>query len=67
MGVAEHFFPHPNEWRLGDIDKPLDQITVKDLTQCITEKISSKAKCLEVWESILGEMDWRTVLRSKTL
>ena len=26
-GIAESFFPCPQEWRLGDTDKPLDKVT----------------------------------------
>lgn len=32
VGIAESFFPDPNEWRFEGLDKPLDKIDVRSLT-----------------------------------
>ena len=46
-GIAESFFPCPNEWRLGDINKPLDKITVKDLTGALTRAVAKPPSCFK--------------------
>ncbi len=61
MGVAEATFPHPKEWRLGDIDKPLDKITVSDLSRAFARKVSAVPSCKKAWETILGPVDWHAV------
>jgi hypothetical protein len=61
LGVAEATFPHPSEWRLGDIDKPLDRITVSDLSRAFARKESKTPSCKEAWEKILGPIDWHAV------
>ena len=32
LGVAESTYPQPQDWSLADIGKPLDTVTVRDLT-----------------------------------
>ena len=46
-GIAESFFPCPQEWRLGDIDKPLDKITVRDLTGAFTRAVAKPPSCFK--------------------
>ena len=56
VGIAESTFPHPKEWRLGDIDKPLDEVTVKDLTRSLTRKICKPPSCIANWSKKLPEV-----------
>ena len=60
-GMAEAIFPHPKEWRLGDIDLPLDMITVSDLSRAFARTIASPPSCKSAWEKILGPVDWHAV------
>ena len=60
-GIAESSFPHPKEWRLGAIDKDLDEITVKDLTKEFTRKGIKEPSCIEAWRKRLGELNWRGI------
>ena len=62
VGVAERMFPHPKDWRLGDIYKPLDRILVRDLTRCFTERLTKPPNCLAAWDKRLPGIHWRTLL-----
>ena len=57
MGIAESTFPHPSEWRLGDIDKPLDEVTVRDLTRSLTRKLCKPPTCIAAWKIKLPEVN----------
>jgi len=56
MGIAEMSFPHPSEWRLTGIDKPLDKIRVKDLTRAYAEQHHVDPSCLAAWAQRIGEL-----------
>jgi len=58
VGVADITFPHPEEWRFEGIDKPLDTITVRDLTRAFSAKGFKEPSCKKKWEAILGAIDW---------
>jgi len=60
-GIAESFFPCPKEWRLGDINKPLDKITVKDLTGALTRAIAKPPSCFKKWQGKFPGLDLRGV------
>ena len=60
--IEESFYPNPKDWTLGNIYKPLNLITVRDLTWSFTERISSDPTSKAKWENILGGIDWRTLL-----
>ena len=62
VGIGERVFPHPNDWRLGDICKPLHKIEVKDLTRCFTEGISKRPNFMKAWDSRVPGLDYRTLL-----
>ena len=53
VGVAESHFPHPNEWTLGGINKPLDKITTRDLTREFTDKITKAPSCVKKWLEVI--------------
>jgi hypothetical protein len=63
VGVAERVFPHPQEWRLGDIDKPLDKVEVRDITRSFTEGSAKPPNCLAKWLELGMIIDWRTFLQ----
>ena len=56
MGSAATTFPHPKSWRLGNIDKDLDRIEVKDITRAISEREWVPPSCLAAWLTRLGQM-----------
>ena len=60
-GIAESFFPCPQEWRLGDIDKPLDKVTVKDLTGAFTRAVAKPPSCFKKWQGKFQGLDLRGV------
>jgi len=60
-GIAEHFFPHPKEWRLGDIDKDLDKVQVRDLTAALIRLEAKLPTCFKSWGIKLPELDLRSV------
>jgi hypothetical protein len=60
-GIAESFFPCPQEWRLGDIDKPLDKVTVKDLTGAFTRAEAKPPSCFKKWQGKFQGLDLRGV------
>ena len=61
-GIAESTFPHPDQWRLGDTDKPLDRIGVRDLTLAFVRPMVKQPSCKEAWERRLGSpVDWQGV------
>ena len=49
VGVAEAFFPHPKEWRLGSMDCPIDEASVKRLTKAIHAPMLAEPSCLKAW------------------
>ena len=62
VGIAESTFPHPEEWRLGCIDKPLDKIRVRDLTKEFTRKLVKEPSCKKAWQKTLNvEPNWRGI------
>lgn len=61
VGDAETTFPHPAEWRLKGIDKPLDKVTVRDLTAAFTRQRVGAPTCKRKWEAELGQLDWRGI------
>ena len=60
-GVAESFFPNPKEWRLGDICKDLDKITVRDLTGALTRTHAKPPSCFKAWEMIFPDIHLREI------
>ena len=56
VGIAESVFPHPEEWRLGRIDKELDRVDVRDLTRAISEPALVQPSCLQAWAGRIGEL-----------
>ena len=62
IGPAERAFPHPEDWRLGSICKPINQVEVRDLTYCFTEKLVKLPNCLAKWDTIVEGIHWRTFL-----
>ena len=56
VGVAELFFPHPKEWRLGAIDKDLDKIVIKDITTAMLLAIQIAPSCIAAWAQRIGEL-----------
>jgi hypothetical protein len=62
VGIKERMFPHPTEWRLGDISKPLDKIEIKDLTRTLTEGIAKAPNCLAAWDKRIEGIDHRMLL-----
>ena len=60
-GIAESTFPHPKEWRLGDIDKPLDKIQVKELTAAFTRKLTTQPSCIQAWLKRFPTLDMRSI------
>ena len=61
VGIAEASWPHPERWRLADIDKPLDGIGVRDMTRAFARRVAKQPNCKRKWEGILGEIDWQGV------
>ena len=51
----------PNEWRLGDINKPLDKITVRDLTGALTRAVAKPPSCFKKWQRKFPGLDLRGV------
>ena len=49
VGIAESTFPHPKEWRLGDLAEDLDKLTVKALTGALTRLRTKSPTCLTKW------------------
>ena len=60
--IEEAFFPNPKDWSLGDINKPLYAIGVRDLTWSFTSRLSSAPSSKAKWDSLLGGVDWRTLM-----
>ena len=60
-GISESFFPHPERWRLEGIDKPLDLITVKDLTRALTRQFSEPPTCFTSWPKRFEHIDLRGI------
>ena len=56
MGPAESTFPHPQEWRLEGVDKPLDKVTVKDMTRAITGRATVTPSCVAAWAKRIGAL-----------
>ena len=50
VGMAESFFPHPNEWRFEGCDTPLDRFDTRTLTAFFTSLNSVPPSCLKAWE-----------------
>lgn len=61
VGIAEASWPHPERWRLADIDKPLDGIGVRDMTRAFARRVAKQPNCKRKWEGILGEVNWQGV------
>ena len=65
IGVAESLFPHPKEWRLGNTNCPLDELTVKVLTAEFTSNLTRPPSCVSKWEKVTsgsGGIDVRTMM-----
>ena len=60
--IEEAFFPNPKDWELGDINKPLHAIGVRDLTWSFTNRLSAPPTSKGKWEKLLGGLNWRTLL-----
>ena len=61
-GMADDFYPSPEDWRLGAIDAPLDKVTVKMLTKEISSKTATPPSCKRAWEERLGkQIPWDLV------
>ena len=60
--IEEAVFPNPKDWSLGNIDKPLPAIGVRDLTWSFTQALSSPPTSKAKWEQLLGGIDWRTLM-----
>lgn len=56
MGIAESFFPHPEEWRFDGLDLPLDKIDVRSYTQFLMLRERVEPTCLSAWEKRVGEL-----------
>ena len=56
VGIAESFFPHPGDWRLGGQDLPLDQASVRSMTKMFASFSHVPPSCLEAWRSRIGEL-----------
>ena len=63
VGIAECMFPHPERWRLADIDKPLDRIGVRDMTRAFARRAAVEPSCKRKWTEKLGEMNWQAVAK----
>ena len=50
VGIAESFFPHPEEWRFDGLDLPLDKIDVRSYTQFLMLRERVEPTCLSAWE-----------------
>jgi len=61
LGIAESTFPLPHEWRLEDINKPLDQIVVKDVTAALTRINATIPSCIKKWTEIFGELNFNGI------
>jgi hypothetical protein len=60
--IEEAFFPNPKDWSLGDINKPLPSIGVRDLTWSFTNTLASPPTAKAKWLHLLGELNWRTLM-----
>jgi hypothetical protein len=56
IGIAEKTWPHPTQWRLGNSDKDLDKLTVKDLTREFAERMRAEPTCVSAWEKRIGAL-----------
>ena len=63
MGIAEAMYPHPDRWRLADIDAPLDRVGVREMTRAFARREALAPNCKRKWDSLLGPLDekgeWR--------
>jgi len=56
MGIASCAFPHPKEWRLGNMEVPLDGSTVRNLTRAIAGINQVEPSCLAAWAERIGQL-----------
>ena len=56
VGLAESFFPHPEEWRIEGLDVPLDKIDVRSYTQFLSLRARVAPTCLSAWEERIGAL-----------
>ena len=49
VGIAESFFPHPNEWRIEGLDVDLDKIDVRIYTRFLAQRARVEPSCLSAW------------------
>ena len=63
MGIAEAMYPHPDRWRLADIDAPLDRVGVREMTRAFARREALAPNCKRKWDSLLGPTNWETVAK----
>ena len=60
--IEEAFYPNPKDWSLGDINKPIPSIGVRDLTWSFTSRLSASPTAKGKWLQLLDNLDWRNLL-----
>ena len=63
VGIAEAMYPHPDRWRLADIDAPLDRVGVREMTRAFARREALAPNCKRKWDSLLGPTNWETVAK----
>ena len=61
--VAEFTFPHPERWRLGEAQEPLNKLSARTITGLLRSQQEEQPTCVASWDKILGQMNW-DVIRS---
>ena len=60
LGIAESFYPHPDNWTIGSSNLPLHKLDVHALTQAISP-YNILPTCITAWEARLGELPWKEI------
>ena len=62
-GVAVFTFPHPEGWRLGEAQEPLNKLSARTITGLFRSQQEEQPTCVASWDKILGPINW-DVIRS---
>jgi hypothetical protein len=61
VGPAEFTYPHPKGWTFNNSGIPLDELTVKTITNIYTSMKQVPPSCIAAWENLLGPIRWEAV------
>ena len=61
LGPAEFNYPHPKGWTFNHSGIPLDELTVKSLTNIFKSLKQVQPSCMAAWEKLLGPIRWEAV------